>query len=76
MISTPSVFGEQVPREHAIPAGADRLGRADVVVLLQDQHLAADDARGRGSARDQSAIIIVHLSVWPMIASVMIAKGR
>ena len=44
---------QQVAAEDPVPARADRLRRAHVVVLLQRDHLAADDARGREPARDR-----------------------
>src|SRR6185369_4537030 len=44
---------QNVPRKHPVPARAHRLGGTDVVVLLQRDHLAADDASGGEPARDR-----------------------
>ncbi len=53
MIRMPSVFGSRWRSEDPVPARAHRLRRAHVVVLLQRQHLAADDARGGEPAGDR-----------------------
>ena len=52
-IRMPSVFGSRWRNEDAVPARADRLGGADVVVLLQGDHLTAHDAGGREPAGDR-----------------------
>ena len=51
--STPSVFGSRWRNEDAVPARADRVRRAHVVVLLQRDDLAAHDARRREPRGDR-----------------------